>query len=228
MAAPVTFTTRDGGVSDGAYAELNLGRHVGDAEASVAENRRRLAEQLGIERVVFMRQVHGRAVAVVDDGTRDDVGDVDALVSVSPGVALGVLVADCVPILVVGARGAAAVHAGRRGVHADVVGAAIEQLRALDAGRLRAYIGPAICGRCYEVPAAMQTDVVADVPETHSTTRRDTPALDLKAGVAAQLRRAGVAHITVDPACTAGDPRYFSHRRDGVTGRFAGVAVVGS
>ena len=124
MAAPVTFTTRDGGVSDGAYAELNLGRHVGDAEASVAQNRRRLAARLGVERVVFMRQVHGRAVAVVDDGTQDDVGGVDALVSVSPGVALGVLVADCVPILVVGARGAAAVHAGRRGVHADVVGAA--------------------------------------------------------------------------------------------------------
>ena len=94
--------------------------------------------------------------------------------------------------------------------------------------QMRAYIGPAICGRCYEVPAAMQTDVVADVPETQSTTRRDTPVLDLKAGVAAQLRRAGVAHITVDPACTAEDPRYFSHRRDGVTGRFAGVAVVGS
>jgi hypothetical protein len=111
-------------------------------------------------------------------------------------------------------------------VHADVVTAAVERLRGLDDGPLKAFIGPAICGRCYEVPPDMQADVVAAVPETRSVTRRETPALDLKAGVAAQLRRAGITDIAVDPACTAEDERYFSYRRDGLTGRFAGVAVV--
>lgn len=227
MSALVRFTTRSGGVSVGPFAELNLGAHVGDDESRVTENRRRLADDLGVQHVVFMHQVHGRDVAVVDGGNDQDVDAADALVSAVPGVALGVLVADCVPVLVSGARAAAAIHAGRRGIQADVVTAAIEQLRALDTGPLRALVGPAICGRCYEVPAAMQADVVALVPETRSTTRRDTPALDLKAGAVAQLRRAGVTDITVDPACTAEDARFFSHRRDGVTGRFAGVAIVG-
>jgi YfiH family protein len=227
MSALVRITTRAGGVSAGPYAELNLGLHVGDDEARVAENRRRLAGGLGVDRVVFMHQVHGRDVAIVGDSNDVDLADVDALVSVTPGVALGVLVADCVPVLISGVRGVAAVHAGRRGVQSDVVTAAVTQLRALDAGPLRALIGPAICGHCYEVPADMQADVAAQVPETLSITRRDTPALDLKAGVVAQLQRAGVADITVDPACTAEDTRYFSHRRDGVCGRFAGVAIVG-
>lgn len=226
MSAHVRFTTRHGGVSRGPYAELNLGAHVGDDHAHVAENRRRVSSDVNAELTVFMHQVHGRAVAVVDENTRGDVADVDGLVSVVPGVALGVLVADCVPVLLVASRGVGAVHAGRRGVAADVVTVAVDRLRELDAGPMRAYIGPAICGRCYEVPADMQGDVVAAVPETFSTTRRGTPALDLKAGVVAQLRRAGITDVTVDPSCTAEDPRYFSHRRDGVTGRFAGVAII--
>jgi YfiH family protein len=226
MSAEIRFTTRRGGVSAGPYAELNLGVHVGDEDEYVMENRRRLAAELRAERVVFMHQVHGRDVAVVDERTVGDVAGVDALVSASPGIAVAVLVADCVPVILAGTRGVAVVHAGRRGVHADVISAAVEQLRSLDDGPLTALIGPAICGRCYEVPADMQAEVVAAVPQARSVTRRETPALDLKAGVAAQLRRAGITDITVDPACTVEDARYFSHRRDGVTGRFAGVATV--
>jgi len=226
MSAHIRFTTRRGGVSVGPYAELNLGLHVGDDNERVIENRRRLADELVVDRVVFMNQMHGREVAVVDHTNVDDVADVDALVSVSPGVALAVLVADCVPVVIAGSRGVAVVHAGRRGVQADVVTAAVEQLRALDGGPLNAVVGPAICGRCYEVPIDMQADVVAAAPETRSATRRETPALDLKAGVEAQLRRAGITDVAVDSACTAEDGRYFSHRRDGLTGRFAGVAVV--
>jgi polyphenol oxidase len=226
MSAQIRFTTRRGGVSVGPYAELNLGSHVGDDDERVTENRRRLAAELGVDRIVFMHQVHGRDVAVVDDPNVDDVADVDALVSASPGVALAVLVADCVPVVIAGSRGVAVVHAGRRGVYGDVVTAAVDQLRSLDSGPLNAHIGPAICGRCYEVQADMQADVVAAVPEARSVTRRETASLDLKAGVAAQLRRAGITDIVVDPACTAEDERYFSHRRDGLTGRFAGVAVV--
>ena len=227
MSGQVRFTTRSGGVSVGRYAELNLGVHVGDDSDRVAENRRRVAAELGVERVVFMRQVHGRDAAIVDDSTTADVDGVDALVTTSPTIALGVLVADCVPVVLLGAHGIAVAHAGRRGVQADIVTVTATRLRELDPGALRAFIGPAVCGRCYEVPADMQDEVVAAVPETISRTRRDTPALDLKAGVEAQLRRAGITDITVDAACTAEDQRYFSHRRDGLTGRFAGVAIVG-
>ena len=225
MSGQVRFTSRAGGVSAGDYAELNLGAHVGDDSDRVAENRRRVAAELGVERVVFMHQVHGRDVAVVDEHMVDDADGVDALVTTSPRVAIGVLVADCVPVVLVGRHGIAVAHAGRRGVQADVVTATATRLRELDAGPIRAFIGPAICGRCYEVPADMQADVVAAVPETRSRTRRDTPALDLRAGVVAQLRRAGITDVTVDGACTVEDSRYFSHRRDGVTGRFAGVAI---
>src|SRR5690349_7320901 len=105
MSALVRFTTRSGGVSNGPYAELNLGMHVGDDESRVLENRRRVADDLGVRRIVFMHQVHGRDVAVVGDSNDADVADVDALVSVTPGVALGVLVADCVPILIAATSG---------------------------------------------------------------------------------------------------------------------------
>jgi len=226
MTAHVTFTTRAGGVSDAPYAELNLGHHVGDDPASVGRNRARLAESLGVGRVVFMHQVHGRDIAVVDGGTPDVVEGVDVLMTTTPGLAIGVLVADCVPIALVADGGAAVVHAGRRGMQSDVVTAAVEALAAREAGPLRAFVGPAICGRCYEVPPDMQADVAAAVPVARCTTSRGTTGLDLKAGVVSQLQRAGVVDITVDPACTAEDARYFSHRRDGVTGRFAGVAIL--
>jgi polyphenol oxidase len=107
------------------------------------------------------------------------------------------------------------------------VASALTALRDLDAGPLRAWLGPAICGACYEVPAAMQAEVAGVVPETLSTTSRGTAGLDLRRGVAAQLRAAGVTAVRVSDVCTAEDPAYFSYRRDGVTGRFAGVAVLG-
>jgi polyphenol oxidase len=227
VAIRATFTSRHGGLSTGPFAERNLADHVGDEPASVAANRRALAAELNVERVVFMHQVHGSDVGVVDAGAPADVPDVDAIVSAVPGTALAVLVADCVPVVVAGTRAAAVVHAGRRGVQHGVVASALTALRDLDAGPLRAWLGPAICGACYEVPAAMQAEVAGVVPETLSTTSRGTAGLDLRRGVAAQLRAAGVTAVRVSDVCTAEDPAYFSYRRDGVTGRFAGVAVLG-
>ena len=84
-------------------------------------------------------------------------------------------------------------------------------------------LGPAICGRCYEVPAAMRDEVEAALPGSAAVTHRGTPGLDLRAGLARQLRGAGVAGVAVDPRCTAEDPDLFSHRRDGTTGRQAGL-----
>jgi copper oxidase (laccase) domain-containing protein len=87
---------------------------------------------------------------------------------------------------------------------------------------MTAAIGPAACGRCYEVPAEMRDEVAAVVPAAYSTTSRGTPGLDIRAGVAEQLASAGVASAAVDPRCTIEDPGLFSYRRDGRTGRFAG------
>lgn len=223
-------TDRHGGVSAPPYAELNLGDHVGDVPEAVAENRRRLAAALGVgpDRLVLMRQVHGRDVAVVEEPPAQPPA-ADALVTATAGLALAVLTADCVPVLLAadGSTAIAAVHAGREGVAANVVGAAVEAMAGLGArpGRMVALVGPAVCGACYEVSAAMADQVAAVVPAARATSRAGTPALDLRAAVVAQLLAAGVQTAEVDPSCTAEVPDLFSHRRDGLTGRIAGVVV---
>lgn len=227
MRARVLVTTRTGGRSTPPYDENNLASHVGDDPDAVAANRQRLAAELGVDRVQFMRQVHGASVAVVDrTASDDDVADVDALVTTAPGLAIAVLVADCVPVALVSRSAIAVVHAGRRGVVDGVVGAAVAAVRRLDDGWVAATVGPAICGRCYEVPTAMQAEVVAAVPAARATTSAGTPGLDLPAAVRAQLLDAGVDVRNDAADCTRERPRYYSHRRDGVTGRFAMVAML--
>ncbi len=224
------FTTRAGGVSAEPYGGLNLGAGVGDDPASVAENRSRVAGWAGAP-VAFGTQVHGRDVAVVtSSGDRDplaSVGEVDALVASGPGVAVGVLVADCVPILIADAEAglAAAVHAGRRGLVAGVVEAAVERLVALGArhDRLRAAVGPSIAGASYEVPAELRDEVADVVPDVAARTAWGTPALDLPAGVLAVLRGAGVEGVEHVARDTYLDETLFSYRRTGRTGRFAGI-----
>jgi hypothetical protein len=122
----------------------------------------------------------------------------------------------------------AVAHAGRRGVQAGVVPAAVAATARLGAGAasLRAYVGPAVCGSCYEVPPEMQAELVAVEPTARATTRRGTAGLDLRAAVRAQLAACGVGEVEVDPACTAETPALFSHRRDRVTGRLAAVVQV--
>ena len=224
MSLRVVVTTRDGGVSAAPYDTNNLALHVGDDPHAVITNRSRLANSLGVSRLVFMQQIHGREVAVVGD--RDDVPDVDALVTDQRDLAIAVLVADCVPIVIAGEQAVGVVHAGRRGVHDGVVANAVARLRLLDPGPLSARIGPSVCGGCYEVPAAMQREVCDAVPEAESTTRDGTPGLDLAAGVRAQLARLDVRVSGEAGPCTFESPWLFSHRRDGVTGRFAMVATL--
>lgn len=226
MRARVAVTNRRGGVSVAPYDENNLADHVGDRPEAVAENRRRLAAALGAQRLVFMRQVHGTAVAVVGRDTPDVVDEVDVLVTSDPSTALAVLVADCVPVLLTGERLVAAVHSGRRGLQSGVVAAAVTTMRDLGADQLQAHLGPSVCGGCYEVPQQLQDEVCAVVPQARCTTRAGSPGLDLRAGVVAQLLAAGVGRVVVDGTCTVEDRDYFSFRRDGVTGRFAGVAVL--
>jgi polyphenol oxidase len=229
------FTDRIGGISDAPYDSLNLGGGVGDAPSAVAENRRRVAAAVGLpaSRLVFLRQVHGDDVAIVDGpwpaGTPPP--QVDAVVTTAVELGLVIVVADCLPVLLGDdvAGVVAAAHVGRRGLAAGLVGRVVDALVATGARpqRVQAYVGPGICGACYEVPAAMHDDVVAMVPEASSRTGRGTPALDIRAGVHAQLRRSGIPDTTplVDVArCTFEDPALFSHRRHQPTGRLAGIA----
>jgi hypothetical protein len=138
-----------------------------------------------------------------------------------------VLVADCVPVLIADprARVVGAAHAGREGMAAGVVPALVRAMTGAgaDPARMHAVIGPAICGGCYEVPAQLRERISAVVPEAGCVTGRDTPGIDIRAGVGAQLATAGVRAVSRDPRCTAEDPALYSYRRDGRTGRFAGL-----
>ncbi|MCA1710093.1 MAG: polyphenol oxidase family protein [Actinobacteria bacterium] len=217
-------SSRSGGVSTAPYDSLDLATHVGDLPAAVAENRSRLAQVLAVPRIAWMEQVHGREVAQV--GPNDAVPVADALVSTERGVALAVLVADCTPVLAAdpeaGVVGVA--HAGRKGLALDVVGALLDAMRDLGARRVVARVGPSICPRCYPVPLALREEVAAAVPEARSVARDGSPALDIAAGVVAQLAQREVA-VRWLPGCSAEDPQLFSYRRDGgTTGRYAGLA----
>ncbi len=222
------FTSRWGGVGRAPYDSLNLGVEVGDDLVAVAANRSIVAEAAGVEAVVWMDQVHGDVVVVVDRPPLpgEAAPRCDGLVARLPGLALGVLVADCVPVLMTdpGSGVVAAVHAGRLGAQSDVVLQALDAMVSLgaDPGRVQVVLGPAICGECYEVPEAMQRVVAAFLPASLSTTRWGTPGLDLRRGL--QGRLAGrVGSVEIVDVCTFESLNHFSHRREGVTGRTAGV-----
>jgi len=229
----VAFTDRHGGVSGGPYASLDLGDRSGD----LAINLGRLAEAFTGEAaapLARMRQVHGTEVAVVAGPPSADVPAADALVTSAPGLVLVVRVADCAPVLLADVERniVGAVHVGRPGLVAGVVPKAVDAMRDLGADRLVAWVGPHVCGRCYEVPAAMRDDVAAVVPEAFAETSWGTPAVDIGAGVLAQLRAAGtglrrpVDVVEVDQ-CTLEDEDLYSYRRQGVeSGRLAGVVRV--
>ncbi len=222
-------TDRRGGRSASPWDSFNLGVHVGDDPADVAANRQRLAGGIGVpeRQLVWMTQVHGTGVAIVEDAAENPVADVDALVTATPGLVLCVLVADCVPVLLADpvAGVVAAVHAGREGVRRGVVPATLAAMTRLGAhpADVEALLGPAVCGADYEVPAATQAEVARVAPASAVRTRAGTPGLDLRAGIAGVLRDAGVGQVVHDPRCTVEDRTLFSHRRDGVTGRQAGL-----
>jgi polyphenol oxidase len=222
-------TTRHGGVSAPPYASFNLSEHVGDRPEAVAANRDRLAAGVGLpaQRLVWMQQVHGHTVAAVDGPLAAPVPATDALVTAEPGLAVAVLVADCVPVLLADPVGkvVGAVHAGRAGARAGVLPAALAAMRELGARieRVEVLLGPSACGQCYEVPTAIQADVEARLPGSACRTRQGTTGLDLRAGLWRQLAAASVARVGVDPRCTIEDPALYSYRREGVTGRLAAL-----
>lgn len=232
--AHFAFTDRWGGVSAAPYEELNLGGAVGDDPAAVATNRELAAKSLGLDpaRVVWMNQVHGADVEVVSGpwGERP-VPEVDAIVTAERGLALAVLTADCTPVLLADpvAGIVAAAHAGRPGMVAGVVPAALRAMTGLgaDPARIVVRTGPAVCGKCYEVPEEMRADVAAVEPAAHAETSWGTPAVDVTAGVHAQLDRLGVRDRQQSPVCTIESDDHFSYRRERTTGRLAGYVWLG-
>lgn len=232
--AHFAFTDRWGGVSAAPYEELNLGGAVGDDPAAVATNRELAAKSLGLDpaRVVWMNQVHGADVEVVSGpwGERP-VPEVDAIVTAERGLALAVLTADCTPVLLADpvAGIVAAAHAGRPGMVAGVVPAALRAMTGLgaDPARIVVRTGPAVCGKCYEVPEEMRADVAAVEPAAHAETSWGTPAVDVTAGVHAQLDRLGVRDRQQSQVCTIESDDHFSYRRERTTGRLAGYVWLG-
>jgi YfiH family protein len=223
------FSGRAGGMSGPPYESLNLGLGVADDPAAVHANRAALARACGLEpdRLLFMRQTHSADVWYAGPGTHEPPEPVDAMFTDVPGQALCVLVADCVPVLIADpvARIVGAAHAGREGLAGGVVPALISAMMAAGANPADAFAvtGPSICGGCYEVPVQLQARVSAAVPAARCETFAGTAGLDIPAGVRAQLAAAGVANITTDGRCTRESAGLYSYRRDGLTGRFAGL-----
>ncbi|WP_370517347.1 polyphenol oxidase family protein [Pseudactinotalea sp. HY160] len=240
------FTTRAGGASGAGFAGLNLGHHVGDDPAAVRANRALVDAWAGAP-VAYADQVHG--VRVLDparlphadsrhmpispgssrpagSNAAPPTGDAWCTASTTP---VAIMVADCTPLLLADPEAGvvAAAHCGRAGLAAGVVPATLAAMIRAGAApdRVRAAIGPGICGECYEVPASLRAEVSGVVPTTGSTTSWGTPAIDIPAGIRAQLAAAGVRDVTDTGLCTLTDERFFSYRRAAgtPTGRFAGV-----
>jgi len=216
------FTNRTGGVSLGAYASLNLGDHVGDDPMAVAQNRKSLESQFGS--VQFMNQVHGDRIVIVEEAS-DLIPEADALITGISGVAIAVMVADCIPLLLTSKEVVAAVHVGRKGLINEIARKTIRTMEEMGAGAITAHIGPAICGTCYEVSEDIFEEVTRLHPPTASKTKKGTPALDLFAGIRAVLIDEGI-DIKSRFECTLENLDLFSYRRDGVTGRQAGIVLL--
>jgi YfiH family protein len=208
----VAFTDRGGGVSKAPYATLNLAARVGDDRAAVDENRARAAAAVGFDAgaLVLARQVHGAHVMTAHAGDRGVIGEADVLISRVPGRVIGILTADCVPVALLGDGVVALAHAGWRGL----VGGAIEGAVAAVGEVRSAWVGPSIHSCCYEVgpeviAAFRERGLPVEAPD------RVDPGL----AAVAVLRREGIEEIDATTDCTSCDTRYFSYRRDGVTGR---------
>lgn len=226
MSIETSFTDRHGGVSKAPFDTFNLAFHTGDDPNAVRKNRSRLRESIGIETIVWMDQVHGDHIEVVTSFRPEPVASCDAVVTDRKGLALAVMVADCIPILMYDPdrEVIAALHAGRKGTLLNIASKTVETMvERFDAGpdRIRAMLGPSIHVCCYEVGP----DIAAEIRKNHGSRYVNDRSLDLQELNRDQLVEAGVQprNIEVSPICTCCDRNYFSYRREGVTGRFAGI-----
>ncbi len=226
MTVQTLFTDRRGGFSAPPYDTFNLALHVGDDPDAVGRNRALLERRIGAEKIVWMEQIHGDSVRRVATPTPDTVSACDALVTDRPGIALAVMVADCIPLLLFDrSRGVvAAVHAGRNGTFLRIAQKSVEAMKRLfgcSPADIAACMGPSIGPCCYEIGE----DLAALVKKSFGREFMKGRYLDLAALNAAQLEEAGLerSKIAMPPLCTRCSPDHFSYRREGETGRFAGV-----
>lgn len=246
----IAFSDRHGGFSTGPQGSLNLG--VSDRDPRVLDNASALSSALGLAKLVVVHQVHGREVYRVTaeraGGWRPShfVGDAiagqsplpvaDAIVAQrdelgeqGPGLGIAVRVADCLPVVLVDERAQvmAVAHAGRVGLLGGVLPATVAAMRELGATGVSAWIGPHVCGPCYEVPQPMFDEATAVLPRLASQTLVGTPSLDLAAGADSQLAELGVGTRQVG-GCTRTDANLHSYRAQGArSGRLVGVAWFG-
>jgi YfiH family protein len=217
-------------VSAPPYDSCNVGHHVGDAPAAVAQNRSRVAAGAGLPppaEWAWLHQVHGAQVVTTERPTAAHTPAADAAATATRGLPIAVVSADCAPVVVANDSAFGVVHAGHRGLVAGVVEGTVARVRELGAGPVRAFLGPCIRVECYE----FGTEDLAVLTErfgaaVEGRTRAGTPALDLAAAVRVALGAAGVDHLDDCGVCTADDPDMFSYRRDGTPGRQATVAVL--
>jgi YfiH family protein len=224
-----------GGVSLGRYDSLNLGDHVGDEPAHVARNRALLRDAIGAQ-PVFLQQVHGTGVVALDaaqDAVRDGTA-ADACTATTAGLACTIMVADCLPVLFTDEAGhrVAAAHAGWRGLAGGVLEQTLKSFEDAGVARVVAWVGPCIGPKAFEVGPEVKAAFEAHAAEAASCFRGAPAAgkwlADLPALARQRLRAAGVSSVHgndgSDGWCTVGNPsRFFSHRRDGVSGRFAAL-----
>jgi len=224
------FSARAGGMSADPYTSLNVASHVGDAAIAVAANRSILSQALGVEtkHITWPGLVHGTDVGVITDAL-SVFPDVDVLVTSHTKRALATLGADCVPLLAVDPEAGIALsaHIGWRGA-ADGIDEAISQAITAAGGSLnntQVLLGPAICGSCYKVDSQRYENVIATLSEAGSMSPDGTWGLDIRRGLHQSFQSRGM-HVSNVGGCTAESDEWFSYRRDGVTGRQAGLVVL--
>jgi YfiH family protein len=214
------FTNSTGGISTGAFLSLNLAQHVGDKPELVAHNRTILEREIGLP-TQYMNQVHGDQVLQIQQLLENE-PTADGLLTTNTEIALAVMVADCIPLLLSNKSSVAAVHVGRRGLINNIALVAISKMRAIDSSSITAVIGPAICGKCYEVSEDIYTEVVDQFPLARARTQSGALSLDLTKALKSLLMDQGVTVIE-ENLCTVEESSLYSYRRDGVTGRQVGV-----
>jgi len=220
------FTDRYGGVSTPPYDSLNLAFHVGDDQANVIKNRTILQNRLNLQNIVWMEQVHGDNIQTISSPQSKPIPACDAIITNQPNIALAVMVADCIPILIFDPKRKiiAAIHAGRNGTFLQIAPKTVEVIHK-EFGCLptdiQVIMGPSIHTCCYEIGDNLAAIVEKNFGKSYMNGRM----LNLQKLNQDQLIKANVRkdNIKISSICTCCDPNYFSYRREGITGRFAGV-----
>lgn len=218
LAMPHGFFTRRGGVSRGIYDSLNVGLGSDDARAAVLENRQRVQAHFAAQRLVTGHQTHSAITARVDHDTKA-APEADALVTTVPGLAIGVLSADCTPVLLAdehaGVIGAA--HAGWRGAFDGILASVVGAMHAAGASQISAVIGPTISQAAYEVGpefiARFEADYAADLDLFIASARDGHAMFDLPGFVGRQLARCGVTANDIGRCTYQNSAEFFSYRR---------------